>query len=62
MPFATLAAERSGRIACGLEIDPAYVDVVLRRWRQETGREPVRASDQMLLSSLEAALAREAAE
>ena len=36
-----IAAERTGRICCGIEIDPAYVDVTLRRWRDETGNEPV---------------------
>lgn len=49
-----IAAERSGRIARGLEIDPLYVDVVLRRWRAETGEEPVRASDGRSLADLEA--------
>lgn len=48
-----IAAERSGRIAYGLEIDPAYVDVILRRWRDEVGQEPLRAADQMKLCSLE---------
>ncbi|MBS9718529.1 site-specific DNA-methyltransferase [Pseudohalocynthiibacter aestuariivivens] len=49
-----IAAERSGRIARGLEIDPAYIDVILRRWRDETGGEPVRASDSCSLAELEA--------
>lgn len=40
-----MAAEQSGRIAYGLEIDPPYVDVILRRWRAQTGEEPVRATD-----------------
>lgn len=48
-----IAAERSGRRARGLEIGPAYVDVVLRRWRLETGREPVRQNDNKSLSELE---------
>ena len=49
-----IAAERSGRTAYGLEIDPAYVDVILRRWRAETGQEPIRSADQSTLSALEA--------
>ena len=49
-----MAAERSGRLARLLEIDPAYVDVTLRRWRDETGEDPVRADDGVALSSLEA--------
>lgn len=36
-----MAAERSGRHARLLEIDPAYVDVMLRRWRDETGEDQV---------------------
>ena len=55
-----IAAERSGRIARGLEIDPPYVDVILRRWRAETGEEPVRAADDRTLASLEAEQEREA--
>ncbi|WP_433989468.1 hypothetical protein SuNHUV7_41080 (plasmid) [Pseudoseohaeicola sp. NH-UV-7] len=54
-----IAAERCGRIAYGLEIDPAYVDVILRRWHQETGKVPVRAGDQVSFLSLEAAFAGE---
>lgn len=34
-----LAAERTGRICRGIEIDPAYVDVAITRWQQMTGNE-----------------------
>lgn len=34
-----LAAERTKRVACGIEIEPAYVDVAIRRWEKRTGRE-----------------------
>lgn len=50
-----IAAEQSGRVAYGIEIDPLYVDVVLRRWRKETGLEPTRGSDKRTLASLESA-------
>lgn len=33
-----IAAERSGRKARLIEMDPAYVDVTIRRWQQETGQ------------------------
>jgi DNA modification methylase len=33
-----IAAEMTGRICCGLELNPAYVDVVVRRWQLFTGR------------------------
>ncbi len=38
-----IAAERTGRISYGLELDPRYVDIVLRRWQQHTGDEAVHA-------------------
>lgn len=34
-----LAAEKVGRRAYGLEIDPAYVDLAIRRWQSFTGRD-----------------------
>jgi DNA modification methylase len=33
-----IAAEMTGRICYGLELDPAYVDVIVRRWQLFTGR------------------------
>ena len=33
-----IAAEMTGRVCYGLELNPAYVDVVLRRWQLFTGR------------------------
>lgn len=32
-----MAAEQLGRTACLMEIDPVYVDVIVRRWEQFTG-------------------------
>ena len=34
-----IAAERTGRIAYGIELDPIYVDVSVRRWEAFTGRQ-----------------------
>jgi DNA modification methylase len=34
-----LAAERTGRCCCGIEIDPIYIDVVIRRWRDFSGED-----------------------
>lgn len=39
-----LAAERTGRRGCGIELDPRYVDVAIRRWQQMTGQLAVHAS------------------
>ena len=36
-----LAAERTGRRCYGLEIDPGYVDVAVRRWQTLTGRDAI---------------------
>lgn len=38
-----LAAERSGRRACCIELDPIYVDVAIERWEAMTGKEAVHA-------------------
>ena len=36
-----IAAERLGRKARMIELDPAYCDVIARRWAEFTGREPI---------------------
>ena len=33
-----IAAEMTGRVCCGIELNPAYVDVIVRRWQLYTGR------------------------
>jgi DNA modification methylase len=33
-----IAAERTGRVCYGVEIDPAYVDTAVRRWQAFTGK------------------------
>jgi len=38
-----IAAERVGRICHGIEIDPLYVDVAIRRWQRHTGDHAVHA-------------------
>jgi DNA modification methylase len=48
-----IAAHRAGRRGYGLEIDPAYVDVALRRFRALTGLEPVHADTGLTLAQLE---------
>ena len=39
-----LAAERTGRIGFGIEIEPGFVDVAVRRWETLTGREATLAA------------------
>ncbi len=38
-----IAAERCGRRACAMEIDPKYVDTAIRRWQTHTGGQAVHA-------------------
>lgn len=38
-----IAAERVGRVCYGMEIDPLYVDVAIRRWQRLTGDRAVHA-------------------
>jgi len=38
---AVIAAERSGRRCYGLELDPIYVDTVIRRWQRQTKLEAI---------------------
>ena len=38
-----IAAHRTGRRCYGVELDPAYLDLVIRRWEAETGRSAVHA-------------------
>jgi DNA modification methylase len=40
-----IAAERTGREARLLELDPKYCDVIIERWKGETGRETVLDGD-----------------
>src|SRR5258706_9951498 len=35
---ALAAAELTERVCCGLELDPKYVDVIVERWQQLTGK------------------------
>lgn len=38
-----IAAERTGRVCYGLELDPSYVDVAIRRWQLHSGQQAVHA-------------------
>ncbi len=40
-----IAAEKVGRIARGMEIDPLYVDTAIRRWQKFTGMDAVLDGD-----------------
>ena len=38
-----MAAEKNGRIAFGTELSPRYVDLIIKRWQQFTGKIAVHA-------------------
>ena len=43
-----IAAEKSGRVARVMELDPKYADVIVRRWEDFTGKKAIReAADQV---------------
>jgi DNA modification methylase len=48
-----IAAERTGRKARALEIDPNYVDVAVRRWQSYTGKSAVLAGSSETFESVE---------
>ncbi|MGU0713175.1 site-specific DNA-methyltransferase [Pseudomonas aeruginosa] len=43
-----IAAEKSGRLARLIELDPKYVDVIVRRWQDWTGKQATREADGVL--------------
>lgn len=40
-----IAAETTGRSCYAIELDPAYVDVAVKRWQKFTGEEAVLEND-----------------
>jgi DNA modification methylase len=48
-----MAAELTGRICLGLEIDPSYVDVIVRRWQASTGDKAVLETDVRTFEEIE---------
>ncbi|WP_337853613.1 site-specific DNA-methyltransferase [Brachymonas wangyanguii] len=44
-----IAAEKSGRVARLIELDPKYVDVIVRRWEDFTGKQATREADGVVL-------------
>jgi DNA modification methylase len=48
-----LAAERVGRRGYGLEIDPGYVDVTVRRWQAFSGRDALHVASGLAFEEIE---------
>jgi DNA modification methylase len=53
-----IAAEKTGRRCRGVEIDPRYVDLTIRRWQHLTGRDAILQSTEQTFSEI---LSRQAA-
>jgi DNA modification methylase len=55
-----IAAETTGRVCLGIELDPAYVDVAVMRWQGFTGKVPMLAGTRQCFDAVRAARATEA--
>lgn len=49
-----MAAERTGRVCHGLEIDPLYVDTLIRRWQAFTSQQAVHLGTGLTFAEVEA--------
>jgi DNA modification methylase len=47
-----IAAEKAGRVARLIELDPKYVDVIVRRWQDWTGQQATREADGVAFDSI----------
>ena len=48
-----IAAERTGRVCFGLELDPVYVDTIIRRWQAFTSRSAIHAISRRSFNEIE---------
>lgn len=55
-----IAAETIGRACLGIELDPAYVDIAIRRWQAFTGRQATRTEDGCRFAEIAGARSAEA--
>jgi ParB-like chromosome segregation protein Spo0J/DNA modification methylase len=56
-----IAAESTGRICCGMDIDPKYVDVAVLRWQRYTGQKAVLDGDRRTFEEIARARGRKVA-
>ena len=52
-----IAAETTGRVCLGIELNPAYVDVAIQRWQDFTGETAVLEGENRTFDDLKAARA-----
>jgi len=48
-----IAAQKVGRICYGLELDPRYCDVTVRRWQTYSGKAALQAQSKRTFSEIE---------
>jgi DNA modification methylase len=48
-----IAAERTGRRCFGIELDPLYVDTIIRRWQAFTGDPAVHAATELRFAEMQ---------
>ena len=48
-----IAAQSSGRVCLGIEIDPLFVDLAIRRWQAFAGERATRESDGVCFETLD---------
>ena len=48
-----IAAERTGRVCYGIELDPRYVDTIIRRWQTFTGQNAIQESTSRTFNEIE---------
>jgi DNA modification methylase len=49
-----IAAEKTGRVGYGIELDPLYADTIVRRWEKVTGKTAVHAETDLPFSTISA--------
>ena len=47
-----IACEKTDRAARLIELDPKYVDVIVRRWQDYSGEQAIRESDELSFDEL----------
>jgi DNA modification methylase len=53
-----IACEKTNRQARLMEMDPKYVDVIVKRWQDFTGQQAVRENDQIKFDDMHPALSK----
>jgi len=55
-----IACEKTGRAARLIELDPKYVDVIVRRWQDYSGEQAIRESDELSFDEVALSMQTEA--